>query len=61
MTQDAEYIYYALKFAEWCMDATPARGLPDNPYTMFEGTAGILYFLNDLLDIKNAAFPGYEL
>ena len=43
------------------MDATEARGLPDRPYTMFEGVAGTIYFLNDLLDIKNAAFPGYEI
>ncbi|KAI6660364.1 LanC-like protein 2 [Oopsacas minuta] len=61
VTQDAEYLYNALKFAEWCIDATKARGRPDRPFTLFEGLAGAIYFLNDLLDIKNAAFPGYEL
>ena len=61
MTQDGEYLYYALKFAEWCMDARSAWGEPDRPYTMFEGIAGTLYFLSDLLDFKNAAFPGYEI
>ena len=57
----ARYLYYALKFAEWCLEADGSRGSPDTPYSMFEGAVGTLYFLADLLNLDAAAFPGYEL
>lgn len=62
LTQEQTYLYKAYKFAEWCCDyGKHGCRIPDTPYSLFEGMAGTIYFLVDLLDPKNAKFPAYEL
>ncbi|XP_044015351.1 glutathione S-transferase LANCL1 [Aphidius gifuensis] len=61
-TKELKYLYYACKFAEWCFDYEfHQERIPDRPYSLFEGLAGVIYFLADLLNPTSAKFPGYEL
>ncbi|KAK7494624.1 hypothetical protein BaRGS_00014022 [Batillaria attramentaria] len=61
LTKDQKYLYRACKFAEWCFDyGKHGCRTPDHPYSMFEGMAGTVYYLVDLLDPMNAQFPAYE-
>lgn len=61
-TGDVKWLHRAIKFSEFCMDYD-SHGCPspDRPYSLFEGLAGTVYFLFDLLDPNNSRFPGYEL
>lgn len=62
LTHDLKYLYRACKFAEWCMDyGEHGCRIPDAPFSLFEGLAGTIYFLADLLDPANAKFPGFEI
>lgn len=62
LTQDKKYLYRACKFAEWCLDYG-AHGcrIPDRPYSLFEGMAGAVHFLSDMLVPETARFPAFEL
>ncbi|XP_052029773.1 lanC-like protein 2 [Apodemus sylvaticus] len=62
LTQDKKYLYRACKFAEWCLDYG-AHGcrIPDRPYSLFEGMAGAVHFLSDILAPETARFPAFEL
>ncbi|XP_053266024.1 lanC-like protein 2 isoform X2 [Podarcis raffonei] len=62
LTQDKKYLYRACKFAEWCLDYG-AHGcrIPDRPYSLFEGMAGAIHFLSDIIDPQNSRFPAFEL
>ncbi|XP_028381499.1 lanC-like protein 2 [Phyllostomus discolor] len=62
LTQDKKYLYRACKFAEWCL-AYGAHGcrIPDRPYSLFEGMAGAIHFLSDVLEPETARFPAFEL
>ena len=35
--------------------------MPNFPYSLFEGAAGVAYFLADLLEPQLSSFPAYEL
>jgi lantibiotic modifying enzyme len=62
LTGDQKYLYRATKFAEWCFDyGKHGCRTPDRPYSLFEGLAGTIYFLVDLLDPQNAKFPAFQL
>lgn len=62
LTHDLKYLYRACKFAEWCMDyGEHGCRIPDAPFSLFEGLAGTIYFLADLLDPANAKFPAFEI
>ncbi|KAM4626191.1 glutathione S-transferase LANCL1 isoform 1-T1 [Discoglossus pictus] len=62
LTQDIKYLYRACKFAEWCMDyGEHGCRTPDTPYSLFEGLAGTIYFLADILEPTKAKFPAFEL
>lgn len=62
VTKDIKHLYRAACFADWCTDHPKKEGMkPDRPYSLFEGIAGVSFFLNDVLDPLNAAFPGYEI
>ncbi|KAB0379030.1 hypothetical protein FD755_010608, partial [Muntiacus reevesi] len=52
----------AHKFAEWCLDYG-AHGcrIPDRPYSLFEGMAGTVHFLSDILAPEASRFPAFEL
>ncbi|XP_069504394.1 lanC-like protein 2 isoform X2 [Ambystoma mexicanum] len=62
ITKDKKYLYRACKFAEWCLDYG-AHGcrIPDRPYSLFEGMAGTIHFLSDMLAPETSRFPAFEL
>ncbi|KAG8559086.1 hypothetical protein GDO81_017235 [Engystomops pustulosus] len=62
LTHDLKYLYRACKFAEWCMDyGHHGCRTPDTPFSLFEGLAGTIYFLADLMDPAKAKFPAFEI
>ncbi|XP_067867694.1 lanC-like protein 2 [Heterodontus francisci] len=62
LTQDKKYLYRACKFAEWCLDyGTHGCRIPDRPYSLFEGMAGAIHFLSDMLNPEASRFPALEL
>ncbi|XP_013785557.1 lanC-like protein 2 [Limulus polyphemus] len=62
LTHEEKYAYRAVKFAEWCYDyGKHGCRTPDRPLSLFEGLAGTVYFLNDLLHPEQAAFPAFQL
>ncbi|KAH0561428.1 glutathione S-transferase LANCL1 [Cotesia glomerata] len=61
-TKELKHLYRACKFAEWCFDYEKHQSrIPDRPYSLFEGLAGVIYYLIDLTDPSSAKFPGYTL
>lgn len=61
-TQDARHLYRACMFADWCMNyGKHGCRTPDTPYSLFEGMAGTVYFLADLLQPLKSRFPAFEL
>lgn len=59
LTGDPKHLYRAMKFAEFLETETftdEARK-PDRPYSLFEGIAGTVCFLVDLLQPDKAEFP----
>ncbi|XP_047739369.1 glutathione S-transferase LANCL1-like [Hyalella azteca] len=62
VTGEAEFLYKALQFGVWCQEyGQHGCSIPDRPYSLFEGLAGNLHFLLDLLDVDRAAFPAFVL
>lgn len=62
LTKEQRFLYYAVKFAEWCCDyGKHGCRTPDRPLSMFEGMAGTIYFLVDILDPQNCDFPAFDL
>ncbi|XP_060606070.1 lanC-like protein 2 [Ruditapes philippinarum] len=61
LTDDQAYLYKAYKFATVMMERNVRVRVPDHPYSLFEGLAGTIYFLADLLHPKNAKFPAFDL
>ncbi|XP_054719830.1 LOW QUALITY PROTEIN: lanC-like protein 2 [Uloborus diversus] len=62
VTKDEKYLYRAVKFAEWCFDyGKHGCRVPDRPLSLFEGFAGTVYYLLDLLEPLNSAFPAFQL
>lgn len=59
VTQDARYLYRAIKFAEFLSKSRFIReaNTPDRPYSLYEGMAGAVCFLIDLMHIDHASFP----
>ncbi|XP_075904719.1 glutathione S-transferase LANCL1 isoform X2 [Nelusetta ayraudi] len=61
-TQEAKHLYRACMFADWCMNyGRHGCRTPDTPFSLFEGMAGTIYFLADLLQPMKAKFPAFEL
>lgn len=61
-TKDPLYMHRACKLAEIIMDDRPHEfRTPDRPLSMFEGTAGVICFLLNLLDPERSSFPGYQV
>ncbi|CAD5116345.1 DgyrCDS5245 [Dimorphilus gyrociliatus] len=60
-TQDIKYLHRAAKFAEFCFDyGKHGCKQPDRPYSLFEGLAGTIYFLVELLEPMSAKFPSFD-
>ncbi|XP_018516568.1 glutathione S-transferase LANCL1 [Lates calcarifer] len=61
-TQDPKHLYRACMFADWCMNyGKHGCRTPDTPFSLFEGMAGTIYFLADLLQPMRARFPAFEV
>uniref|UniRef100_A0AAG5CZZ5 LanC-like protein 3 homolog n=1 Tax=Anopheles atroparvus TaxID=41427 RepID=A0AAG5CZZ5_ANOAO len=59
LTGENVYLYRAGKFAEFLATDTFSGSLltPDRPYSLYEGLAGAVCFLVDILSPSNASFP----
>ncbi|XP_050101197.1 lanC-like protein 3 homolog [Anopheles aquasalis] len=59
LTGEKQYLYRAAKFAEFLASNTCSAQLfaPDRPYSLYEGLAGAVCFLVDVLEPSAAAFP----
>ncbi|KAL4609130.1 lanC-like protein 1 isoform X3 [Arapaima gigas] len=61
-TRDPRHLYRACMFADWCMDyGIHGCRTPDTPFSLFEGMAGTIYFLADLMQPHKAKFPAFEI
>lgn len=61
-TQDPKHLYRACMFADWCMNyGRHGCRTPDTPFSLFEGMAGTIYFLADILQPMKAKFPAFEV
>ncbi|XP_011173044.1 glutathione S-transferase LANCL1 isoform X2 [Solenopsis invicta] len=61
-TKDIKYLYRACKFAEWCFHyGLHQNRSPDRPFSLFEGLAGVIYFLLDVQQPHSAKFPTYDI
>ena len=61
-TSEPEFLYKAAVFAEWCFVDDKLRNCrtPDRPLSLFEGTAGLIYLLTDLIQSPSlASFPAF--
>ncbi|KAI4881804.1 hypothetical protein NFI96_016442 [Prochilodus magdalenae] len=62
LTHDPRHLYRACMFADWCMNyGKHGCRTPDTPFSLFEGMAGTVYFLADLLQPMAAKFPAFEV
>lgn len=59
LTKDQKHLYRAVKFAEFLEDKDFVKEsrAPDRPYSLFEGIAGTVCFLIDILAPETAEFP----
>lgn len=59
LTGERKYLYRAAKFTEFLTSDTFLDGArtPDRPYSLYEGIAGTVCFLTDLLDPQSSYFP----
>lgn len=61
-TRDPKHLHRALMFADVCLDyGNHGCRTPDSPYSLFEGMAGTIYFLFDIIEPEKALFPAYEV
>lgn len=63
LTNDPKYLHRAIKFGQWCCvdGKLHETRTPDRPFSLFEGLAGTIYYLVDLLDPQNARFPAFQI
>ncbi|XP_056289880.1 lanC-like protein 2 isoform X2 [Pseudoliparis swirei] len=62
LTGERKHLYRYCKFAEWCLAyGTHGCRIPDRPYSLFEGMAGVIYFLSEVAHPEDACFPAFEL
>ncbi|GAB0096281.1 LanC-like protein 3 homolog [Sergentomyia squamirostris] len=63
LTKDSVYLYRASKFAEFLSDRNFRREArtPDRPFSLYEGLAGTVCFLADLLEPEKESFPFMEV
>lgn len=62
LTQDRKHLYRAGKFAQFYLEhGDSINWRADSPASLFEGYAGLTYFLSDLLNPSEAKFPAFQL
>lgn len=59
LTGEEKHLYRACKFAEFTKSPgfKSEANIPDHPFSLFEGLAGMVCFANDLLEPQSAEFP----
>lgn len=62
-TGDAGWLHRAVGFGLFCASEAgrSLHGVPDSPLSLYEGLAGTVCFLSDLLQPEGSWMPGYEL
>lgn len=63
LTKDKKYLHRAHEFANFIFTQefqSKAR-TPDNPYSLYEGLAGTVCFMVDLLQPEKAAYPFFDV
>lgn len=62
LTGDERHLHRALRFAEFMQSSefSDAR-VPDSPYSLYEGIAGTICFLADLLEPQRTEFPFFDV
>ncbi|CAF1198665.1 unnamed protein product [Rotaria sordida] len=62
VTNNMKWLHRAIKFAEHCLDygKHDLSRTPDHPDSLFEGLAGTIYFMADILNPTNARFPAFK-
>lgn len=63
LTKDPKYLYRAEKFMEFLLNPHFLRyaRTPDCPFSLYEGLAGTVCFLIDLLNPEQASFPFMDI
>lgn len=63
LTGDNKHLHRALRFAEFMFTPEFHKGAhtPDSPYSLYEGLAGTVCYLGDLLQPEKAAFPFMDI
>ncbi|CAO1409306.1 unnamed protein product [Diamesa hyperborea] len=63
LTQDPKHLYRASKFAEFLTNDKFLRQsrTPDRPFSLYEGIAGTICFLIDLIQPQKSAFPFMDI
>lgn len=63
LTSDEKHLHRALKFAEFILTEEFEQGarVPDSPHSLYEGLAGTICFLTDLLQPLKAEFPFFDV
>lgn len=62
LTRDPKHLYRAGKFAQYYFDhGHTITWRADSPASLFEGYAGLAYFLADLLNPLEAKFPAFQV
>jgi lantibiotic modifying enzyme len=60
-TEDPKWIQQAKAFAQFAWDhLNELETIPDHPYSLYEGCAGLAILLLDLCNPEQSAFPLYE-
>ncbi|CAF0750820.1 unnamed protein product [Adineta ricciae] len=61
-TNDLKWLHRAIQFANFCFDYGKHNisRTPDSPYSLFEGLAGTIYYMADVLTPSHARFPAFE-
>lgn len=59
LTNEPRYLYFAVKFMDFLTNPLFLQyaNVPDCPFSLYEGVAGTVCFLIDLLSPRNASFP----
>jgi len=63
LTKDNAYLYKAERFYHFMQQNTFRENsrTPDYPYSLYEGTAGTVCFIADLLDPDHSTFPFFNV
>ena len=61
LAENERFLQMARNFASFAIDNLDALApIPDRPYSLFEGMAGLVTLLLDLQDPEKAMFPCFE-